>query len=97
LTPEEQVVVDSYKVYLWKIAYNKFPRFRHVGQRCDELNKMARTFMTGWPFEKAGNNQLGRLGRLGREQLVRCAEMYEKRLRDLYKAKHDRDVGRIEH
>jgi hypothetical protein len=91
LSELEQDVIDSYKMKLNKVAYNNFDSIRHVGHRCNELERWARMFMTGWPWK--GNPKMCNLGT---PQLVACAEMYAKRLREIFKVQHGRDIGRLD-
>ena len=91
LNKKEQLLVDGYKVMLYKIAYNENPKFRHVGARCEELNSLAEKFKTGYPWK---NNQ--RLVSLGTPELVATALGLSNRLEMVEKAKLGRDVGRVD-
>jgi len=92
LSKEEAQIVESYKTKMLKIAYNTFPNFKHDGYRCKELNKWRQLFVTGWPWK---NND--RLRHIATPIMVNYTEMLEKRLRDLFKSKFGKDIGRVEY
>jgi hypothetical protein len=91
LTKKELAVVEGYKTKLYRIAYNKNPAYRHVGHVCNELDRWYRLFYTGWPWK--GNEKMCRLAT---PILAGYAETLSKRLRELYKAQHGRDIGKID-
>ena len=91
LTREEKAVVDGYKKRFNKIAYNNNPKYRHVGMRCVDLADLAKLFMTGHPWK---NNQ--KLRTLATPVLTELALTYEKRLREVFKSAHGKDVGKID-
>ena len=77
--------------FLYKLAYNDQPRFKHVGQRCQALNDLANKYRTGYPWK---NNQV--MVEVATPILTSYAEAISHQLMEIEKVRFGRDIGHLD-